>query len=352
MRLDSTRFGAAKKGRSPLSTAQRTETPARSAIARRALGWWTLAASAGLHASVVGLAILLALWSFGPIPEPQPPQKLTLRHEPIAVTLLGPGSQGASGGADGEAAPNALASAPEAPSPEESAAAEALAASPNVAPDPQALPTEAQPPPAPPQTIPPEPAPHPTEMLPAPPPRKPAPPHRQERALATHDVPQPRLRPAPTPAEPQRVAAETPATVQPVAAAPTAGLGGGRAGGAGPGAGATGSRQGTAGAEDGPGDDYLNRLRRWLSKYRYYPEEAKQQKQEGEVVLAFTILHDGTIVDPRVARGSGFPAIDAAALQMLRAASPVPPLPSTFPEAQIGIHIPVTYSLALLDRMF
>jgi periplasmic protein TonB len=337
----------------PLETEQRTETEAPSTVARHALGWWTVAASAGLHASVVALLILLTLWSIAPSPEqPQEPQKLTLRHEVVEVTLLGPGSQGASGGADGEAAPNALASAAEAPSPTESAAAEPAAASPEVAPEPQALPTEAQPPPAPPQAIPPDLSPHPTEALPAPPPRKPAPPQRVERALATHDVPEPRLRPAPTPAEPQRVAAATPAAAQPAATAPTAGTGGGRAGDAGPGAGTAGSGHGTAGTEDGPGDDYLNRLRRWLSKYRFYPEEAKQQKQEGEVVLAFTILHDGTVVDPRVERGSGFPVIDAAALQMLRAASPVPALPATFPEKQIGIHIPVTYSLALLDRVF
>jgi protein TonB len=326
----------------PLETEQRTRPDAPSALAR-----WTFPASLAFHAAAVAAAILLALWSFAPAPEEEP-VKVTVvservRHAPGPETLLGDGSRGASGGTEGAAPPTSAGEA-------RSAMARVAVippAGPAEAPSPSPLAIAAEP------EAPPREAPEPrlatTAVLPAPPPRKPQPPRRDMAAAA------PPLEPPHASAakpEPQPVAAAAPIAPQRAAAAPTAGLGGGRGGEAGAGASTAGAGLGTAGRHAGPGDDYLDKLRRWLRQYRHYPEDAKQQKQQGEVVVSFTIRRDGTVLDPRVEQGSGFPALDAAALQMLRDASPVPPLPATYPGAQVGVQLPVAFSLGLLDRVF
>ena len=130
------------------------------------------------------------------------------------------------------------------------------------------------------------------------------------------------------------------------------GAGGGPGDRVGQGIGNEGAGKGAIGGGAGPGDDYLDRLRRWLNKFKHYPKDAEDKKQEGKLVVSFTILRDGTVRDAQIEHGSGVPALDEAALQMLRDASPVPPLPETYRPDQAAIALPVDYSLGLLHRMF
>lgn len=46
----------------------------------------------------------------------------------------------------------------------------------------------------------------------------------------------------------------------------------------------------------------------------FYPDAARKLMQEGDVVVTFTITTDGTVIDPKVARSSGFALLDQAAL--------------------------------------
>jgi periplasmic protein TonB len=102
----------------------------------------------------------------------------------------------------------------------------------------------------------------------------------------------------------------------------------------------------------GPGDDYLDRLRRWLARYRHYPEAAKKAQEQGQLVVSFTILRDGTVIDPHIERSSGFPLLDEAALKMLHDASPVPPLPEAYRAQRLDVGLPVNFSIGLVDRLF
>jgi protein TonB len=137
----------------------------------------------------------------------------------------------------------------------------------------------------------------------------------------------------------------------PVAA--TTGAASGASGvGAGIGHGSQGSGAGAYGDGQGPGDDYLNRVRRWIAKYKKYPQEAFKRKQEGSVMVAFTIARDGTVLVAEIEKSSGFPLIDQATLDMLRRASPVPPVPSHYTGERLTVAIPVRFSIALLDKLF
>jgi protein TonB len=276
----------------------------RSILSRR-----SLLASAALHGLVALILVLIALFSFAPLPE-EPPLRVTLLQE-------GPGAAGAAGGARGGGGEQAATTGTpsgdgvdaDAPAPQDLTTAVAVAVAP----------------------------------APTPPPPKPSRPH--------HKPPPRRVAktPTPIPQPPQFAQAPVP---QPVEATPGAGNGLGDA--VGTGTGAVGAGHGAVGDGpiDGPGDDYLDRLKRWLSRYKRYPEAAEQRKQRGSLVVSFTILRDGTVIDPQIEQSSGFPLLDEAAIQMLRDASPVPPLPESYRADRLGIDLPVDYKIGLLQGLF
>jgi protein TonB len=103
---------------------------------------------------------------------------------------------------------------------------------------------------------------------------------------------------------------------------------------------------------DGPGDDYLEALRRWLAEHKRYPEEAIDKKEEGKVIVGFTLRRDGTVLDAWIVRSSGVAILDRAALAMLHDASPVPPVPARYKGDELTLAMPVDYSIGLLDRLF
>ncbi len=307
--------------RSPLTAAPR-EAEAPGTLAAQRLRRGAFAASLALHAGVLLALVLVALW--GTAPPPEPPV--------IRVTLSdGPGAAGATGGENGGAPAEASPAPAAAPTPAPSQAT-----------------AETPPPPTPPPLPAPEPSPAPQQLAAAPPPPAPLP--RPPRRKPTPPRPAAaEAAPAPAPPAPQQLAAAPPAATP---GAP--GEGSGPGGTAGSGTGAEGAGHGAIGNGpiEGPGDDYLDRLRRWLERYKRYPEAAKQAKQQGRLVVSFTILRDGTVRDARIEHSSGFPLLDQAALQMLHDASPVPPLPQTFHGGRVGIDLPVDFSIGLLDRLF
>ena len=71
-----------------------------------------------------------------------------------------------------------------------------------------------------------------------------------------------------------------------------------------------------------------------------YPATARRMGWEGEVVVAFQLLSDGSVRDVRVVQGSGHAALDRGAIDAVRNASPFPRSPV---EAQIIT--PVVYRL-------
>lgn len=123
-------------------------------------------------------------------------------------------------------------------------------------------------------------------------------------------------------------------------------------GGAGRGAAGDGRAALGDGNRTDPGDDYLDRLLRHLSRYKRFPQAARDRKEQGDVVVAFTILRDGTLLDPAIDRSSGYESLDRAAIDMLRRASPAPPLPASYARDSARVVLPVEYSLSFINRLF
>ena len=109
---------------------------------------------------------------------------------------------------------------------------------------------------------------------------------------------------------------------------------------------ATGKQQRpTLGGRVGNPQDYFSLLIAWLNQHKDYPPGVKKKKQQGTVVLAFSIDRSGTVLTSRVQESSGYPLLDQAALDMLARANPLPAMPDSMPRQRLRLAVPIEYSL-------
>jgi protein TonB len=298
--------------------------------------------SAFSHALVI--VVLYLLWQ--PVSEEQVP----LPPIPITVIQEKEGQSGAAGGGNSETAASSASAASTQESASEPAASTAESEpelrqpTPPIETPPQPsseVPSLAQtqttPAPAPQETV--EPVP---QHKPSPP--KPPKPHT-ETAETTPTTPttQPAAQQPATATQTPTQTASASGTDQPL----PPGTGGRGRGDEGAGRAAVGN-----GSLEGPGDDYLDAVRRWVQRYRKYPDEAVKQKQEGVVQLGFKFARDGTVTDAWIEKSSGFPLLDQAALNMIHAASPIPKVPDRYKGDTLTLVMPENFRIGLFDRLF
>ncbi len=75
---------------------------------------------------------------------------------------------------------------------------------------------------------------------------------------------------------------------------------------------------------------YLQGLKNRIEYIWKYPEEARREGIEGQLLMKFTIEKSGKVTDVKVLRSSGYPMLDDAAKKALYDASPVNPLPDSW----------------------
>jgi protein TonB len=153
-----------------------------------------------------------------------------------------------------------------------------------------------------------------TEVVPLPevPPQKPEPPEPVAQA------PEPSALPEPPAAE----VAEVPAPLQSAALPGLAGQGGST----------EFTDQGSANATPGGGQPggpgtYNAELSAWLQVHHEFPERAQRRKMYGETRVSFTIDRGGNLLSYEIVDSSGYKMLDEAALDTLKRASPMPPMP-------------------------
>ncbi|MBR2820224.1 MAG: TonB family protein, partial [Reyranella sp.] len=100
-----------------------------------------------------------------------------------------------------------------------------------------------------------------------------------------------------------------------------------------------------AAGQGGMRNDYLSRVFRHIEPHRVYPAVARENRQSGRVVTRVTINRDGYLVDVRIDRSSGWPAIDAAEIAAIRRAMPLPPVPNGMPGDPIVLILPMNYGV-------
>lgn len=101
----------------------------------------------------------------------------------------------------------------------------------------------------------------------------------------------------------------------------------------------------SGGTRGGPDDDYLARLLAWLDRHKDYPARARSRRQEGVVMLQFSIDRIGRVLDYRIARSSGHRLLDKAVVKMIRRADPLPALPDAVASGHLELELPIRFSL-------
>jgi len=84
----------------------------------------------------------------------------------------------------------------------------------------------------------------------------------------------------------------------------------------------------------------------WIEKFKLYPADARAQGMQGETVVRIRIDRQGNIRYYILERSTGFQPLDAAAIDMVKRANPVPAVPNDYPKGDlIEFLIPVNFHL-------
>jgi TonB family protein len=141
-------------------------------------------------------------------------------------------------------------------------------------------------------------------------------------------APQVRPKPAPKAERPTRHAVPRPSQAAPRRAAGANELGG------------SGAR-----ADPNVLNSYVARVRADLERHKRYPPEARSERISGMPTIVVTLARSGKLLSASIARSSGKPVLDQAALAMARAADPLPAMPDDLGRSQLSLRVPVDFSL-------
>lgn len=88
--------------------------------------------------------------------------------------------------------------------------------------------------------------------------------------------------------------------------------------------------------------DYESVLREHMRPFFAYPEAARPGRLHGTVQVHFSVGRDGRLLGASVQESSGYAVLDAAALDLVRRAQPLPILPRDLPDP-LDITLPLEY---------
>ncbi|MES9922932.1 MAG: energy transducer TonB [Candidatus Thiodiazotropha endolucinida] len=165
----------------------------------------------------------------------------------------------------------------------------------------------------------PEPEPEPEVVEPPPPPPKPKPVQKPKPVPKPKPMPEPKPRPKPPPVEqPIEPLKQTPLPVAPAI---------------------------DMGLIRRLEEEYKAALRKAIENNKGYPRRAVRLRQEGEVLVGFTVRRDGVIGALRIVESSGSKLLDTAARRAVEKISGRLPFPKEFKRDQWEFTIPINYGL-------
>lgn len=100
---------------------------------------------------------------------------------------------------------------------------------------------------------------------------------------------------------------------------------------------ANGTRRATA------AELYKAELRAKIDHNKYYPTLSRRLGQTGTVVIAFTLLEDGNIVNVRIDKPSQYERLNISALDAVKKVERFKPIPKEIGEEKMDIKVPVKF---------
>jgi protein TonB len=81
-----------------------------------------------------------------------------------------------------------------------------------------------------------------------------------------------------------------------------------------------------------------------IERFRHYPENAREHAEQGVALVGFAMDRRGNLIDVWLDRSSGYPPLDAEALDTVRRAQPLPRVPDGLAEP-LQVVVPVEFAL-------
>lgn len=91
--------------------------------------------------------------------------------------------------------------------------------------------------------------------------------------------------------------------------------------------------------------DYFSLISAHLNRRKTYPTDAKKARQEGVVMVRFTVDRAGNVSNVSIRRSSGHDLLDAATLDLLQRVAPLPKMPAAMPRDSVTVSLPIDYAL-------
>ena len=90
------------------------------------------------------------------------------------------------------------------------------------------------------------------------------------------------------------------------------------------------------------GAAWMGKLKQWWDQHSFYPKEASQTNEGGNVKVHIVIAPDGQVTSIEVVQGSGLSVLDAAAVAVFRNAH-LPPFPPGTPAQPVDVVVTLHY---------
>jgi protein TonB len=84
---------------------------------------------------------------------------------------------------------------------------------------------------------------------------------------------------------------------------------------------------------------------------RHYPAEARARGLYGSLELVVTLRDNGELMDVRIARSSGSPLLDQAAIDIVRMGAPYPPFPARLAQEYASLEVVRKWSFTTAHRL-
>jgi protein TonB len=91
-------------------------------------------------------------------------------------------------------------------------------------------------------------------------------------------------------------------------------------------------------------NDWRHSLASWFAAHKTYPQEARREGAEGNVVLQFTADRSGRVIDVVLVRSAGSALLDAAAVSMVRHAT-LPAFTAGMSQDSVTVTVQMHYAL-------
>lgn len=101
----------------------------------------------------------------------------------------------------------------------------------------------------------------------------------------------------------------------------------------------------SAGASAAAIASYNQMVAAHLQRFKQYPPASKAAGENGVARLSFTLSRSGQVLGSRLAGPSGYSALDAETMAMVRRAQPFPAFPPDITHATMSFTVPVSFSI-------